>query len=160
MSKRTVVVLAVIIALLLVAGTAVAQETDRPSDRAGRDFGRLWAVGEGSVDLDADRGVVRMFVIGDVAIMGPSDLRVRIEPWVGDDEVPTPGDGGTSIELDDFAGVVVVRGHEFTLTADGLVALQAAGEGEAMLAGTGGWHTRSDKGLWPATIPLGAGDAA
>ncbi len=147
------------VALVAASATAVAAQTaedqsaDNQTESAPHRVGALWARGVGSVELDVDRGRVAMRVIGDVTIVGPSDLVVRVN---GRRAAAATENGQATVVLDDFRGRVVVRGSDFEVSVDGRVRLRGYGTGEAQLLGTGWWRTRHDRGRWPAELPQAA----
>lgn len=141
------------LALVAASATAAAAQTDDPAPA--HRLGALWARGVGSVELDVDHGRVGIRVQGDVTIVGPADLVVRIN---GRRTAAATEDGQTTIVLDDFAGRIVVRGSDYEVSIDGRVRLRGIGSGEAQLLGTGWWKTRHDRGRWPAELPQAAID--
>lgn len=155
--RKSIVLAVVIGALMSISATALAQ-TDAGDDPASTDrYGRLWAYGSGTADLDVDRGVVKLWIVGDVTISGSSDLDVRIDSWAGESREATPQtDGGTEVVLTGFAGTVVVKGTDYSIAANGVMAIKGAGNGSVELAGTGLWRTLGDRGLWPKSIALAA----
>ncbi len=141
------------LALIAASATAVAAQTDSgESETAAATHrpGLLRAKGVGSVELDVDRGRVAMGVIGDVTIVGPSDLVVRVN---GARAAAATEGGQTVVVLDDFSGRIVVRGTDYEVSIDGRVRLRGVGHGQAQFVGTGWWKTRHDQGRWPAQLP-------
>ena len=150
--KRIVTVLAVMALLLVPAGTALAAEdaaTDAPERH--RDYGALWAKGEGHVELDVERAKLGMKVSGDVTIIGPASLEVHID-GVRSNDLESNAD--VVIALDDFTGRIGIVGTDFTVEVDGKVALKGKGSGSASFLGKGWWKTLHKRGLWPADVPL------
>lgn len=141
------------LALVAASATVAAAQTDETAVGASHRLGVLRAKGVGSVELDVDRGRVAMGVIGDVTIVGPADLVVRVN---GARAAAATEDGQTIVVLDDFAGRVVIRGSGYDVSIDGRVRLRAVGRGQAELVGTGWWKTRHDHGRWPAELPQAA----
>ena len=109
--------------------------------------GAIWACGTGSADLDVVHGAVRIRLSGDITIIGPADLDVRINGQRG---VMTEG-GDTVVVLNDFDGTVGVRGDDYTIDADGDIALRGRGTGSAVLTGDGRWKTLHNRGVWTGT---------
>ena len=84
MRKRLSVILAALLAVMMVASTAMAAETDDSTDSAGTTLegrGKLVARGVGSVDLDG-KGKVKLRITGDVTIVDHAgDATVWVRPW-------------------------------------------------------------------------------
>jgi hypothetical protein len=143
-------IMATMLGLFALPGVASAQLEDPTA--AGR--GALFAKGEGSVDIDMG-GRLRMRLVGDVIITDHAgDLRVDIDGGAGLE--PQRAQGGTDIILDDFRGLVKVRGSDFTIHADGKVRrLVARGHGAAWLDGQGVYRTRQgDWTLWDGMVEI------
>ena len=131
---------------------ATAEAEVRQPDRT-REVPNLNAFGDGTARFDVERGGIRLYIVGDVTIEGPSDLDVSIESWSGE-SLAVP-DGGTTIQLTGFSGTVFIRGADYTVEARGNIAVRAAGYGTVELDGTGLWKTKSSKGTWPAELSFG-----
>jgi len=155
MRRRLSVMLAAMLAVTLVSGTALAAEAS-VSDTAGTTLdgrGRLIARGVGSVDLDG-KGTMRLRIAGDVTIVDHAgDATVWVRPW--DRDAKRLGersylDTGESVYvLNDFRGVVWVRGSDISIDANGKVGkLVAKGAGTVHLVGHGWWKTRHAEGRW------------
>lgn len=152
MRKRMSVILAALLAVMMIPAAALATETDEAGTTLeGR--GKLVARGVGSVDLDG-KGKVKLRITGDVTIVDHAgDAVVWVRPW--DRDAAALGersrlDRGESIYvLNDFRGVVWVRGSDFSLDANGKVRkLLAKGAGTVHLVGHGWWKTRHAEGRW------------
>lgn len=150
--RRTTRLLAIaVLGLALFATTATAasaQEGDETDQR--HRPGALWAKGTGEVHLDVHAARLGIRVSGDVTIVGPADLDVRINSV----EQARAADGGqTIIVLEDFTGRIAVQGQDFTVDIEGEVYLHGVGSGHASFVGEGWWKTRHRRGLWPAAEP-------
>jgi hypothetical protein len=164
LGRLTTVVVAVL-AVMMVAGTAVAAEagasTDTGTTLEGK--GKLVARGVGSVDLDG-KGKVKLKIVGDVSIVDHSGDAVvwvrRRNPETQSLDERTRLDAGESIYLfNDFRGVIWVRGSDFSLDANGKVRkLRAVGEGTVRLIGHGWWKARHAEGRWGHGIRYAAGN--
>jgi hypothetical protein len=162
--RRTITLVALAATALLLVAPAVMAESNpagaeataeaevRQPDR-NREVPTLRAFGDGTATFDVERGGIRLYIVGDVTIKGPSDLDVRIESWAGE-SLAAP-DGGTTIKLTGFSGTVFIRGADYTVEARGNIAVHAAGHGTVELDGTGLWKTKSSKGTWPAELGFG-----
>ncbi|MFQ5522246.1 MAG: hypothetical protein ACE5F5_01535 [Acidimicrobiia bacterium] len=164
--RRTIALVALAATAVLLVAPAVLAETDSTVSETttetevlhperSREVPTLRAFGDGTAEFDVERGGIRLFIVGDVTIEGPSDLDVRIESWEGESRTAPESDGGTEIVLNGFAGSVFVRGAGYTVEAEGDIAVYAAGYGTAKLEGTGLWKTKSSKGTWPAELGFG-----
>ncbi len=158
MSKRFMVMLAVVLTVIVGSAVAWAQETESPSASetvlAGKGF--LHASGSGSAHLEM-RGVLRMAADGDVVIVDiAGDARVHIaSPGQAAQEAEALTSQPT-YELSDFQGVIRVAGSHFTVDVDGFTAFKARGGGKAELVGEGIWKTRNKWGFWSdAGVTLG-----
>ena len=152
MRRRLSALLAALLAVIMVSGTATAAETDEAGTTLeGR--GKLVARGVGSVDLDG-KGKVKLRITGDVTIVDHAgDATLWVRPW--DRDAQRLGDraklarGESVYVLNDFRGVIWVRGSDFSLDANGKVRkLLAKGAGTVHLVGHGWWKTRHDEGRW------------
>jgi len=144
------------LALVAASATAAAAQTDDGAEA--HRLGAIWAKGVGSAELQVDQGRVAMAVNGDVTIVGPADLDVRINAAPA---AAALEGGQTIIVLDDFTGRIVVRGSDYTISVEGEVALHGIGRGQAQFVGRGWWKTRHHRGMWPAELPdaeIGFGD--
>ncbi len=160
--RRAIALVALAATAVLMVAPAVMAETDSTGSevateaevqRPERRVPTLRAFGEGKAEFDVERGGIRLFIVGDVTIKGPSDLDVRIESWEGE-SLAAP-EGGTEIQLTDFSGSVFIRGADYTVEAEGTMVICAAGFGTVELTGTGLWKTKSSKGTWPAELGFG-----
>lgn len=145
--KRIAVLTAVIFAVGAFSAVAFAQEDGEGSGKGQQDIsgtGALWARGTGSADLDVVDGKVQIRLSGDITITGPAGLDVRIN---GEHGAMAEG-GNTVVVLTDFDGTVGVKGSDFTIDADGDIALRGRGTGSATLTGQGHWKTLNDEGRW------------
>ncbi len=149
--KRLTTMLVLVLSAVMVAGVAVAQD-DPAEPEHHRKYGALWAKGTGAVELDVDVAKLGMYVIGDVTIVGRSDLDVLIND-APLDRLAAPDSDGTVIELTGFEGVIKIRGEDFDVTVEGEVKLHGRGGGSASFRGTGWWRTLHNRGLWPAGDP-------
>jgi len=141
-------VLAVVIGLLVPVGIAQALDEGSGSipgvvtDGAGK----LVAHGWGHIALTGS-GWAKLRMHGDVTITVGDDTTVNIRPFgtASADETT----GGTTIELQDFAGVIVVRGSHFHISARGRFrSIKAAGNGVAFLQGRGWYRAGGYFGTW------------
>jgi hypothetical protein len=157
--RRSIVLAIVMAVVMAMSATALGQTDETADDATDRPVGRLWAFGSGTAGLDVERGIVRMWIVGDVTITGPARLDVRIDSWATDGPEPAnaESDGGAEVILTGFAGSVLVRGADYSVEGDGVIAIKGAGRGTAGLDGTGLWRTRRDRGEWPETVSLGDG---
>ncbi len=149
MRRSITAIVAALAAIVLIAGVAVAQETDSSDKRHGDRPGKsIWATGDGTVEVDVERGGMRIYVVGDVSIEG--DVDVQIDSFgSADDEAP---EARSSLELTNFAGSILVRGTDYSVTIEGHSTLHGHGEGTIGFDGTGLWQTRSNKGVWPDQV--------
>ena len=160
MSKRLMVMLAVVLTVVVGGAVAWGQETDRPIDTetelAGKGF--LNASGSGTASLEM-RGVLRMAIEGDVVIVDVGgDVRVHIASSRQARDRTEALTGQPTYELTDFQGAIGVAGSHFTVEVDGFVAFKARGGGKAELAGEGVWETRNNWGFWSEDgVTLGIG---
>lgn len=149
MSKRLMIVMGVVAAVVLGGAVAFAQTDGSEAARSSLSgTGFLRAAGSGSVDLEVN-GTLRMAAEGDVVIVDRAgDARIRIAAdgaGSGSGEALTRD---TTYQLDGFQGLVHVAGSDFTVAVDGFSAFRARGEGTAGLVGEGVWKTRNDWGFW------------
>jgi hypothetical protein len=155
MRRRFITVVVAALAVMMVAGSAMAAETDTASDGGTtlEGAGTLIARGVGSVDLDG-RGKVKLKIVGDVSIVDHAgDAIVWVRRWDSEtqrlDERTRLGAGESVYLFNDFRGVVWVRGSDVSLDANGKVRkLRAVGEGTVRLVGHGWWKTRHAEGRW------------
>lgn len=146
--KRISLISAIVLLVGAIAMVAVAQDDGDGSGEGKVELhgvGALWARGTGVADLDVDQARVQMRLIGNVTITGPADLDVRID---GIRQFAPESDGGTTIVLTDFDGRIAVQGQDFTIDAEGELALRGRGGGSASFYGEGHWKTRHDRGHW------------
>lgn len=136
--KRIIALVAALTAVMALAAPAMAEHDDTTTRT-----GRLLSMGTGVGELDGS-GVVRMLVLGDVTITGPSDLDVKI---FGIDTPPERA-GDVNIELTDYYGLVVVRGENFNVVAEGQMWVLARGHGHASFTGEGIWRNKYRFKLW------------
>ena len=127
---RTIVLAALAAVFVgLLGATAFAGEADVSGQ------GRLAARGKGSVTVDMG-GTFRMEVAGDVEIRDlAGDMTVRIDG-------AATRSTGTTIELEDFRGRLIVEGSHFVVHATGKGRFVAHGHGFAHLEGRGVYKTR------------------
>jgi hypothetical protein len=150
MRSITRLLLLPVLGLALIAASATAAAAQTEEDIEAHRVGAIWAKGAGSAELQVEKGRVAMVVNGDVTIVGPADLDVRINAI----PAAAAGEGSqTIIVLDDFNGRIVVRGAEYSISVEGQVALHGNGSGQAQFVGQGWWKTRHHRGLWPAELP-------
>jgi hypothetical protein len=135
--RRTIALIA-LVALLVVAASAVAL-AESEATVAGR--GWLVARGTGTATLDMG-GWIKMKIDGDVTINDfDGDLSVRIaSSEAALDEAEDRR--GPEVVLRDFEGYLVVRGSHFLLKATGTMKFKAHGHGFAYLVGEGIYKTR------------------
>jgi len=158
MSKRLMVMLAVVLTVVIGSAVAWAQETDRPGEAervlAGKGF--LNASGSGSAQLEM-RGVLMMTADGDVVIVDiAGDARVRIGSAARSGDETEALASGLTYELTNFQGGIRVVGSHFTVEVRGFTAFQARGRGKTELVGEGVWKTRNNRGFWSkAGVTLG-----
>ena len=143
MSKRLIVMLSVVVAVVLGGAVAHAQ-TESGSGTALSGSGALNASGFGSVDLDME-GTLRMAADGDVLIIdhaGDAQVSIRVPGTeAARSEDPT-------YDLDGFQGTIRVKGSDFSVEVEGFSAFKARGSGSAELTGQGIWKTRNDSDFW------------
>lgn len=126
----------------LLGATAFAGE----ADVAGR--GWLAARGTGTMTVDMG-GTLRMEVAGDVEIR---DVGGDMKVWI---DGTTARSAGTSIELNDFRGRLVVEGSHFVVRAEGKGRFVARGHGFAHLEGHGVYKTRhGDPQPWDGDVQV------
>ncbi len=158
MSKRLMVMLAVVLTVVVGSAVAWAQETDRPgkAERVLAGKGFLNASGSGSAQLEM-RGVLRMAADGGVVIVDiAGDARVRIGSAARSGDEAEALASRPTYELTDFQGGIRVVGSHFTVEVAGFTAFQARGGGKAELVGEGVWKTRNNRGFWSeAGVTLG-----
>ncbi|MEX0827136.1 MAG: hypothetical protein WD184_10355 [Acidimicrobiia bacterium] len=149
MRKRMIVVVALILSVLSVSGAAFALDTT--SDEVTIDgTGKLSAHGVGNVAIEG-AGWVKIKMNGDITIVdNAGDASIRIRPfghhWERSDD--------TTVVLEDFKGVIVVRGSDFTIEAEGRFRrIFAKGTGVAFLQGRG-WY-RATGGYFGTWTPGG-----
>jgi hypothetical protein len=140
--------LALILSVLSVGSAAFALET---SDEVTIDgTGKLTAHGVGNVTIEGG-GWVKIKMNGDITIVdNAGDATIRIRPfghlWEHADD--------TTVVLEDFKGVIVVRGSDFTIEAEGRFRrIFAKGTGVAFLQGRG-WY-RATGGYFGTWTPGG-----
>jgi len=162
MRKRLNIIGMIALATVMVAASATtAGATDEVTDR--REVSvrshKVWARGTGQVALEAT-GWVLLSIRGNVVIADEGgNASVHIQPRTDDtaendraELAPT-----TTYTLNNFDGVVWVRGSDFTVTARGKVRrLRTDGSGTVQLAGSGRWFTKHLHGGWPMTVTYGA----
>jgi hypothetical protein len=149
MRKRLIVMVALILSVLSVSGAAFALDTT--SDEVTIDgTGKLSAHGVGNVAIEGS-GWVKIKMNGDITIVdNAGDATIRIRPfghhWERSDD--------TTVVLEDFKGVIVVRGSDFTIEAEGKFRrIFATGTGVAFLQGRG-WY-RATGGYFGTWTPGG-----
>ncbi len=109
--------------------------------------GALNASGSGTVELEMT-GTIRMAADGDVLILDHAgDARVSIVAAGEDSEGFHDRTGDPTYQLDDFQGLIRVRGRSF-VEVEGFSAFRARGSGHTHLAGEGVWKTRNNSGFW------------
>lgn len=144
MSKRLVVMLTVVVAVVLGGAVAFAQTGSGSTTLSGK--GALNASGSGSVDLTME-GTLRMAADGDVLIVDHAgDAQVVIV--VPGDETESARAGEPTYDLDGFQGIVRIQGSDFSVEVEGFSAFKARGSGTAVLTGDGIWKTRNASGFW------------
>jgi hypothetical protein len=146
MRKRYGVVAAILAGVLAVTGVAHAAEETTASNVVIDGVGTLVAHGRGHVELTG-RGWAKFVMHGDITVTIGDDTKVIIRALDQDPEVVTDA---TTISLDDFTGVIVVRGARFHVSAKGRFRrIKAAGTGVAFLQGRG-WYraTGGYYGTW------------
>ncbi len=152
--KRVLTVLAMVAALGLVMGAAVAAEEEQTPTEVTIErhdgYGALWASGSGHVELDVRRAWVGLRVEGDVAIEGGVH-RLVIN---GAESAEADSDGGTKVHLEDFSGTIFVSGAHYTVDVTGDVSLHGVGSGQATFRGEGWWRTLHRRGLWSGGDPI------
>lgn len=149
MRKRLIVMVALILSVLSVSGAAFALDT--ASDEVTIDgTGKLTAHGVGNVAIEG-AGWVKIKMNGDITIVdNAGDATIRIRPfghsWQRADDA--------TVVLEDFKGVIVVRGSDFTIDAEGKFRrIFAKGRGVAFLQGRG-WY-RATGGYFGTWTPGG-----
>lgn len=150
MSKRMMVMLAVVVTVVVGSAVAWAQETDSPSATetvlSGKGF--LNAAGSGTASLEM-RGRLRMAADGDVLIVdiaGDAKVHIASSGQAARDAEALASQ--PTYELNDFQGAIGVVGSHFTVEVDGFTAFKARGGGKAELVGEGVWKTRNNWGFW------------
>jgi hypothetical protein len=147
MLKRMTVVVAVILSVLTLSSLASALDTESGAAEVVIDgTGKLVARGRGNVAIEG-AGWVKLKMNGDITIVdNAGDAVIRVRPR---DQSAGLAEGSTVV-LEDFVGVVVVRGSDFTIEAHGRFRrIYAIGRGVAFLQGHG-WYraTGGHYGLW------------
>ncbi len=147
MKKWTIVAVVVALASFALVPAASATGAESATGVTLQGKGVLRAGGQGHVEI-AGAGRVRLAIGGDVSIVDRAgDARI----WVRGEFVADT----TSLTLEDFRGVVRIVGSDFTVEADGRILLAAAGQGTALLEGSGWYRLRhGGGGRWS---DLGAG---
>jgi hypothetical protein len=152
MRRRMIVMVALMLSVLSVGGAAFALDPTGVSEVTIDGTGKLSAHGVGSVAIDGG-GWVKIKMNGNITIVdNAGDATVRIRPrgdhWERADD--------TTVVLEDFKGVIVVRGSDFTIEADGKFRrIFANGRGTAFLQGRG-WY-RATGGFFGTWTPGGVG---
>lgn len=144
MKKWMIVALAALLATVALApaASAAAAETGTNARVSLDGRGVLWAGGSGHIAI-AGAGRARLAVNGNASIVDHAgDARI----WVGGELIAD----ATSLTLEGFRGVVRVTGSDYALEADGRILLRVAGQGTALLDGTGWYRVLHDGwGRWP-----------
>ncbi len=150
MKKRYAVVAGILAGVLALTSVAyAAEETDVPSVQIDG-LGKLVAHGRGHVEL-VGQGWAKFVMHGDATITIGDNTRVVIRALDQDREVVTDA---TTITLEDFTGVIVVRGADFHVSARGKFRrIKAAGRGIAFFQGRG-WY-RATGGYYGTWTQLG-----
>jgi len=140
MRKRLTVVLGlVLVGLLALSSVASAlDDGSAPSaDVVSAGAGKLAAHGHGHVEVDGS-GWVMIRMHGDAIIIAGAGTVITVRA-AGDDAADEVT-GETTVTLDDFTGVIVVRGSDFHISATGWFPhVFAKGDGVAFLQGRG-WY--------------------
>lgn len=149
MRKRLVTVMALVTALLMVSGLAVAQEADTQHDGVVlHGQGKLWARGKGTAVLNMG-GTLRMHIRGNVVITDiAGDATIVINGGEAAPPADLAEDGGTTVVLENFTGNLFVKGSHFRVRARGRMVFVARGKGIAFLHGRGVWRTLHNRGRW------------
>ena len=148
MKKLLISALALGVGVVLApAGFAAAQsdEPAEPATEAAGDptvAGRGWLAAMGSGDVEIDMGGhLRMWVEGDVILTDRAgDMHFVVRG--SEEREAENAEAGLDVILNDFRGILRVRGSDFSIDVDGEVLFLAHGRGEATLQGTGLYKTR------------------
>ncbi|OFW67354.1 MAG: hypothetical protein A2Z12_06525 [Actinobacteria bacterium RBG_16_68_21] len=127
--------MAAVLGLLIPTGIAQALDegTGTVTEVAIDGAGKLVAHGRGHVEV-VGSGWLRLAMVGDVTITAGEDATVKIRSF-GTDAFE---EAATNTTIDRFAGLIVVRGSDFQVSADGRFrSIAAKGEGVAFLQGRG-----------------------
>lgn len=146
MRKRYGIVAAILAGVLALTSVAYAADETDASNVVIDGVGKLVAHGRGHVEL-AGHGWAKFVMHGDVTVTIGDDTKVIIREL---DQDPVVVTDATTISLDDFTGVIVVRGTRFHVSAKGRFRrIKAAGAGIAFLQGRG-WYraTGGYYGTW------------
>lgn len=147
MLKRMTVLVAVILSLLTVSSLAVALDTESGTTEVVIDgTGKLVAQGRGNVGISG-AGWVKFNMNGDITIVdNAGDAVIEVRPRGQSADFAD----GSTVVLEDFEGVVVVRGSDFTIEGHGRFRrIYAIGRGVAFFQGNG-WYraTGGHYGPW------------
>lgn len=147
MRKRMIVMVALILSVLTVGSAAFALETTSDGAEVTIDGnGQLVAHGTGNVAIEGD-GWVKIEMDGNITIVdNAGDATIKIRPR---GQTAESADD-TTVVLEDFNGVVIVRGSDFAIEARGKFRrIYANGDGTAFLQGRG-WYraTGGHFGTW------------
>jgi len=151
MRKRMTVLVAVVMSVLTIGSTAYALDTESDVTEVTIDgTGKLSAHGRGHVAIHGG-GWVKLKMNGDITIVdNAGDATIKIRPRGQSAEFVDD----TTVVLEDFKGVIVVRGSDFTIEAHGQFRrIFANGEGVAFLQGRG-WY-RATGGYFGTWTPGG-----
>lgn len=150
MRTRLTVVLAVVVGLLVPVGVAEAVYDPDGVPQRNDGGGELRARGRGQVDVTGS-GLVKIRLRGDAEIAVGAGTAIALWPF---GTAPARRlEGGTTIALEDFSGILVVRGPDFSISARGRFrSITARGEGVARLGGRG-WYRASGGSFGTWTRP-------
>ena len=150
MQRRTIMVLAIVLSMLTVGSTAYALDDD-VTEVVIDGAGRLAAHGKGKVVIHGSGWVKIKMRHGNIEIIDHAgDATIRVRP----SDEPAEAVDDTTVVLEDFVGVIVVRGSDFTIKARGKFRkILATGRGTAFLKGRG-WY-RATGGYYGTWTPGG-----
>ena len=167
MKKLLISALALSVGVVLApAGFAAAQsdepaepDTEAVSDPTVEGRGWLAAMGSGDVEIDMG-GHLRMWVEGDVILTDRAgDMKFVVRG--GEEREAQDAEAGLDVILNDFRGVLRVRGSDFSIDVAGEVFLLAHGRGEATLQGNGLYKTRyGNIRPWDGVVTIGGAEVA
>jgi hypothetical protein len=162
MKKLLISALALSVGVVLAPAGLAAAQSDEPAEPAIESTddptveGRGWLAAMGSGDVEIDMGGhLRMWVEGDVILTDRAgDMNFVVHG--SEEREAQNAEAGLDVILNDFRGVLRVRGSNFSITVDGEVFFLAHGRGEATLQGNGLYKTRyGNIRPWDGLVKIG-----